>query len=385
MEARLISDRRFWNEFIADTPTGHLNQTYEWAEHTGEDARAGALRVGVLDHGRLVAAVALAHCHTSGVRAPFFYAPRGPVCADPTSPALAELIAFARREARQRGAFMIRVEPNVAADEAAWSQALRTLGFRETSHVISPRGAWITDLRADDDELLARMLPTWRNRIRTAARRGVTIRRGAGERDFTTFYRLLTETAARDQFYLYPEHVYRAMLVNYAPERAAHEGTAEVALFLAEYQGLPIAAATIGVFGTCAWYLHGASSGQPEHRRLDPSRLLLWHAMRWAKAHGAVWFDWKTIPDVLEPGEELYGVYAFKRGFGGFPRHVLPTHDLILRPSLYWPYLAVASLRRELHARRRRAFEARRLQKPERPTQREDERRPGRVPAPAPA
>src|SRR5262249_45934182 len=60
MEARIITDRRQWNEFVRDTPTGHLCQTYEWSEH-GEDpvAREGVLRVGVLDGDRLVGAVLL--------------------------------------------------------------------------------------------------------------------------------------------------------------------------------------------------------------------------------------------------------------------------------------------------------------------------------------
>ena len=50
--------------------------------------------------------------------------------------------------------------------------------------------------------------------------------------------------------------------------------------------------------------------------------------MRWVKRHGADYYDWRTIPDVLKPGEELYGVYEFKRGFGGFVRRVIPTQDL---------------------------------------------------------
>jgi lipid II:glycine glycyltransferase (peptidoglycan interpeptide bridge formation enzyme) len=84
--------------------------------------------------------------------------------------------------------------------------------------------------------------------------------------------------------------------------------------------------------------------------------------MSWAKAHGAAHYDWRTIPDVLEPGQELYGVYEFKRGFGGFERRVMPTQDLVLRPTVYWPYTLAVSLRRAQQKRRRRAFEAARAQ-----------------------
>ncbi|MBE0696469.1 MAG: peptidoglycan bridge formation glycyltransferase FemA/FemB family protein, partial [Anaerolineaceae bacterium] len=57
-----------------------------------------------------------------------------------------------------------------------------------------------------------------------------------------------------------------------------------------------------------------------------PAYLLQWQAMRWAKAHGCSEYDLWGVPDedeeTLEAGFEkradgLWGVYRFKRGFGG--------------------------------------------------------------------
>jgi lipid II:glycine glycyltransferase (peptidoglycan interpeptide bridge formation enzyme) len=360
MEAKLIEDRSQWNRFVAATPTGHLCQTYEWPEHSGEAARGDSLRVGVLENGQLVAAMLLVRSKATGLPMPFYYAPRGPVCADPASPALDRLIAFARREARKRGAFMIRAEPNVVQDDKLWASALRSLGFRRTSHTIYLRGAWVTDLRPDEDHILAGMMTTWRQNVRAGTRKGVTTRLGAGEADLDAFYRLLVETGERDKFFVYPKSLFRDMLTNYSAERAARDGTAEMALLLAEHEGVPIAAATVAVLGTWSWNLHSGSSGLSEHRKLRPNYLLQWECMRWAKAHGADYYDWRTIPDVLEPGQELYGVYEFKRGFGGFERRVLPTQDLVLRPTIYWPYTLAVTARRAQQKRRRRAFEAKR-------------------------
>ncbi len=370
MQALLIHDRLLWNRFIASTGTGHLCQTYEWPEHSGEAARGDSLRVGVMEQGRLVAAILLVRSKATGIPMPFYYAPRGPVCADPSSPALDRLIAFARREARKRGAFMIRVEPNVLQDDASWLAAFRRLGFRRTTHTIYLRGAWVTDLRPSEDEMLAAMMTTWRQNIRSGARKGVTVRLGSGEADLDAFYRLLVETGERDRFFVYPKALFRDMLANYSAERAERDGTARMALLLAEHEGVPVAAATVAVLGTWAWNLHSGSSGVPEHRKLRPNYLLQWECMRWAKAQGAEYYDWRTIPDVLEPGQELYGVYEFKRGFGGFERRVVPTHDLVLRPAVYWPYTLAVSLRRAQQKRRRRAFEARRASehKPDAPT-----------------
>jgi peptidoglycan pentaglycine glycine transferase (the first glycine) len=356
MEAKLIADRGLWNRFVAANPTGHICQTYEWPEHQDAHARSGSLRLGVVQEGQLAAAMLLVCSTAAGVRAPFFYAPRGPVCADPHSPALPLLLDAARREARKRGAFMIRVEPNVPQDDIAWDKALRAASFRPTSHNIYLRGAWVTDISGTEQEILANMSPSWRRYIRAGAKNGVTIRQGAGDADLDAFYTLLVETGQRDGFYIYPKDFFREMLDHYSPQRVAQVGTAEMALLLAEHESELVGALTVAVLGEWAWYMHGASSELAEHRTLRPNHPLQWEAIRWAKERGATFYDWRTIPDVLEPGADLYGVYLFKRGFGGFARRVLPTYDLVLRPALYWPYTAAATLRRALHERRKRAY-----------------------------
>lgn len=362
MEARLIEDRVLWNRFVASAATGHLCQTYEWPENSGEAAGADSLRVGIVEDGRLVAAMLLMRSKAIGIPAPFFhayayYAPRGPVCDDPDSPALPLLVSFARREAKRRGGFLIRTEPNVVQDDPVWPGVFRRLGFRPTTHTIYLRGAWVTDLRPSEDQMLASMMTTWRQNIRAGGRKGVTVRLGSGEADLDAFYRLLAETGQRDKFYVYPKDLFRQMLEHYSAEAAERDATAHMVLLLAEHEGVPIAAATVAVLGKWSWNLHSGSSGLPEHRKLRPNYLLQWECMRWAKAQGADYYDWRTIPDKLEPGQELYGVYEFKRGFGGFERRVLPTQDLPLRPLTYRLYSSAVSARRAMQQRSRRRFE----------------------------
>jgi lipid II:glycine glycyltransferase (peptidoglycan interpeptide bridge formation enzyme) len=315
-----------------------------------------------LEGGQLVAAMLLVRSKASGVRAPFYYAPRGPVCADPRSPALPLLLRLARAEARQRRAFMIRAEPNVAEGDPDWPGVLRRLGFRPTSNQIYLRSAWVTDIRPSEDEILAKMMMTWRQNIRAGARKGVIVRAGAGAADLEAFHRLLTETGARDDFPVYPQYVFADMLRNYSAARAAEFGTAEMALLMTEHAGVPVAAGIVAVLGTGSWSLMCGSSGLPEHRKLRPNYVLQWESMRWSKARGAEFYDFRGIPDVLEPGEEMYGVYEFKRGFGGSVHRVIPTQDLPLRPALYWPYTLAVSARRDLRHRRRQRFERRREQ-----------------------
>ncbi len=133
--------------------------------------------------------------------------------------------------------------------DSAWTGALRRLGFRDTDHVIYLRSAWVTDLSPDEDKLLAGMMTTWRQNIRSGARKGVTVRLGAGEADLDAFYRLLKETGERDQFYVYPKDLYRDMLTHYSEEAARQNGTAHMALLIAESEGEAIAASTVAVLG----------------------------------------------------------------------------------------------------------------------------------------
>lgn len=288
LRARLCDDRAQWNRFVATTETGHISQTFEWAEpaddKSGKGAASDALHLGVVDGSALVAALLLLRVSVGGVRGLcYYYAPRLPVCADPASPALDLLVAFARDEARRRGAFLIRIEPNVAQDDTAWPSALRRLGFRPTSHCIYRRGAWVTDLRPDEGQILAGIQASWRRYIRSGAKHRLVIREGVSDADVAAFYDLLIETGKRDRFYVYPRAVYRDMLANYSPLTAVAFGTAEMALFLAEHDGVVVAAATVAVLGAWAWYLQGASSARPEHRALRPNHPLQWACMRWAK------------------------------------------------------------------------------------------------------
>ena len=361
MDSLHVSDRNVWNDFVSRSPSGHICQTYEWPEHIGDAARKNSLRLGVFDQGRLVAVVLLVYNQAGGVRAPFYYAPRGPLCADADSPALLELLSFARREASDRGVFMIRFEPNVADTAPEWAERYQAFGLRATRHALYPRSSWVTDISCSEDELLAAMSKSWRYGIRRGIREGVTVRRGQSDHDFDTFYSLLQRTGARDCFHVYPAQLYRDMLTDYSPEHAAAHGTAEMLLFLAEHDGEPVAAATIAIHGARAWYMHGALTDDTAHRSSEANRVLLWHCIRWAKSRGARTFDWRSIPEVLRPGEELYGVYAFKRGFGGAVQRVMPSHDLVLRPAIYWPYIASVTVRHALYMRKRHQFERQRL------------------------
>ncbi|HEY7984421.1 MAG TPA: peptidoglycan bridge formation glycyltransferase FemA/FemB family protein [Ktedonobacterales bacterium] len=349
MQVRVITDREQWNRFVESAATGYITQTYEWGElgnHLGDQiVRLGALEGDEL---RGVMVVMIAPMAPLGRR--YLYVPRGPVVDDPESPALAALVAEARRLARRSGAFMLKVEPNVPDGDPRWLAALARLGFRRNPFATHPRRSWVVDVRPGEEQLLANMKMTWRQNIRAAPRKGVVIREAAGDADLATWYGLYQETAVRDGFSIHPQAYYADVLNLYRERGAAVQ-------YLAEFEGTAIAGLIVARCGPVATSMFSASSNR--HRERRPNHLLQWTGMRWAKAQGCALYDFRAIAEVLEPTEPDYSLYTYKEGFGGYSVLTLEGHDLPLNAPLYWAYRRSLALKRALVRRRfaRRARE----------------------------
>ena len=351
MEARIITDRQQWNDFVANSFCCNITQSFEWGElapHMG----AEALRLGVIDEqGKLCAAMLILIIRAPVLRRNYFYAPRGPVIDDPESPALTVLLNFIKAQARKRGAFMLKVEPSVPDNDTTWLAALQKQGFRPNPYAVHVRQEWILDLRPDEKDILAGMKEKWRYNVRLAARKGVTVRRGEGQADLDTFYRIYETTSERDQFFIHDKHHYEDVMRLYgADDRAA--------LLLAEYENQAIAGIIVLRYGRWSWYMYGASSNQ--YRNLMPNHLLQWTGMQWAKSQGCWYYNFRGIPDILEEGQELWGVYVFKRGFGGYPMRFLETHDLVYSPLVYGAYMRLLEVKRRRDERKHRKIEEKR-------------------------
>jgi lipid II:glycine glycyltransferase (peptidoglycan interpeptide bridge formation enzyme) len=79
-----------------------------------------------------------------------------------------------------------------------------------------------------------------------------------------------------------------------------------------------------------------------------------WEAMRWARARGCTTYDLWGVPDEDEESLEsqfagrsdgLWGVYRFKRGFGGAPWRSVGAWDRVYRPLRYRLYGLALRLR----------------------------------------
>jgi len=363
-----------WNSFLANHPNAHILQSGEWGELKSAFGWE-AVRVIAGDCGAQILFRKLPLRFTLG------YMPKGPVISDQCSVTSDQLSVISEQFweevdtiCRSKRAIFLKVEPDEwHGDHAPRITHHVSLVTRHSSLVVSPHSiqphrTLIVDLRGSEEEILARMKQKCRYNIRLAGKKGVTVRAWD---DIESFHRMMLATGERDVFGVHSLEYYRRAYElfhkaskiqilrrggSHAPESQAwkpalleicdsrKEGMCE--LLVAEYEGRPLAALMVFGRGKRAWYFYGASTD--EARNLMPTYLLQWEAMRWAKARGCEEYDLWGIPDedkgTLEANFEtrhdgLWGVYRFKRGFGGELRRAAGALDRVYNLPLYHLYL----------------------------------------------
>jgi peptidoglycan pentaglycine glycine transferase (the first glycine) len=205
-------------------------------------------------------------------------------------------------------------------------------GFSASYHSIQPPRTLIIDIRGSEEQILARMKQKTRYNIRLAMKRGVVVK---SSNDLELFSRMMNITGNRDDFNVHDFQYYRTAYDIFNPRNACQ-------LFFAEHQAEMLAAIMVFFYGKRAWYLYGASSD--EKRELMPTYILQWEAIRWAKKYGCLEYDLWGVPDedlenleldFANRKDGLWGVYRFKRGFGGELRRSAGPWDRIYNPILY--------------------------------------------------
>ena len=307
-----------WNHFISKHPNAHLLQTGEW----GELKSAFGWKPVRIVNGEF------------GVQILFRKLPLGFTIAyipkaNPDKSLLPEIDSVCK----SHRAVFLKLEPDfwVGEQPETWNLELET-----SPHNIQPPRTIIVDIRGTEDEILARMKQKTRYNIRLAEKKGVTVRAWD---DIESFHSMMLITGGRDGFGIHSLEYYKR-----AYELLQPKGLGEI--LVAEYEGKPLAALFVACNGNRAYYLYGASTDEERNRM--PTYLLQWEAMKWAKAYGCEVYDLWGVPDedeaTLEDNFEkrrdgLWGVYRFKRGFGGELKRAAQAMDRVYNPLLYWVYL----------------------------------------------
>ena len=316
-----------WNQYLSARPNAHLLQTGEW----GELKSAFGWKPVRMIHGELGLQILFRRLplgFTIG------YIPKAPLTVQraANNPELCREIDSLCKRNR---AIFLKLELDVWQDSEPSSQ-ITNYQLRISPHNIQPPRTIIIDMRDSEEAILARMKQKTRYNIRLSEKKGVTVRAWA---DLASFHQMMLLTGGRDGFGVHSREYYQRVYELLHPKQMGE-------LLLAEYEGQPLAALFVARNGNRAYYLYGASTDEERNRM--PTYLLQWEAMKWAKARGCEEYDLWGVPDedeaTLEANFEkrqdgLWGVYRFKRGFGGQIKRAVQAMDRVYQPLVYWAYL----------------------------------------------
>jgi len=363
-------DFSHWNHLLLEMPDPHLLQTRQWAELK---SRYGwkphflvwirikdGVRVARLGEGEenyspegqpAAAALVLEKRLPLGMRV--MYVPKGPLLenwdkAELRARVIGDLVDFAR----EAGAVVIKIDPDVTVgtgvpggeksrEYEVGEGVKKTLienGWDFSPDQVQYRNTVLIDLTPEEEDLLMNMKSKTRYNIRLAGRKGVTVRTG-DESDLDRLYTMYAKTSVRGGFTIRDQGYYRDLWKIFLPTPQTGPDDPVAEPLIAEVDGEPVAGAMMFRFGKTAYYLHGMS--RSKHREKMPTYLIQWESIRWARQAGCEIYDMWGAPDQFHREDPMWGVYRFKRGFGGEVRRTIGAWDYPIRPFLYQAYTRV--------------------------------------------
>jgi peptidoglycan pentaglycine glycine transferase (the first glycine) len=332
-----------WNDTIRHLPYAHILQTSQWAEFKQRSTGWTPDQIYLRDQTNKIVGAALVLTRRIGPLA-VMYVPKGPMLDYADQYLVNQMLDQLESLARKRRAIWLKIDPDVVAatgipgepdhqDSLSGQQVLGILhkrGWRYSADQVQFRNTIVVDLTRSEDELLAAMGQGKRRKVRYGPKHGVTVRAGTID-DLPLLYKLYVETGKRDGFITRPYEYYADEWGLMIRSGLAH-------VLIAEANGQAVAHVILFHFGEKCWYFYGASVSDNEMRKLMPTDLLQWEAMRWAKSQGYRYYDMWGAPNEFIETDSMWGVFQFKRDFGGTVTRHIGAWDYAPSAPLYWLY-----------------------------------------------
>ncbi|MAU08942.1 MAG: hypothetical protein CL607_03910 [Anaerolineaceae bacterium] len=328
-----------WDAFVLQHPRGHILQLSAWGDlksQYGWDAD----RVAVCNaNGDVVAGAQILFRPLPMRLGTMAYIPFGGyVTADEQWPALWQAV---REVSKKHGAAFLKWEPGFYTDEHVPDFA--AMGFKESPQTVQPPNTIMLDISDSEDDILARMNQGTRRKIRKSLKNDIAYIEAVPEQ-VAQFTDLMQVTGERNDFGVHEPSYYALQHQLFVPDHAA--------LILAQHEGEILAGVFVFAVGDTAQYISGASSNV--NRNLMASYGVQWQGIQWAKARGCHTYDMWGIPDepedqleaqFQERSDGLWGVYGFKRGWGGQVIRSAGAWDMVYNPLIYGAYKVAIAVR----------------------------------------
>ena len=172
-----------------------------------------------------------------------------------------------------------------------------------------------TDLHTTEEHLWQLVESKQRNCIRKAEKSGVVVEvyRGAEAMPYLSDFQRLRQATQQHAIH---NHAQASMLLKSDDFFAAKFADPNATLFVAKAESRVAAVALVLQGGDTVYYYSGGSDYEL-NRKYCCSAFLLWRALCYYNENGVACFDMGGVPVSPDKDHPAYGVYAFKRSFGG--------------------------------------------------------------------
>ncbi len=203
------------------------------------------------------------------------------------------------------------------------AQNLRTLGFKEIKGD-QPKYLFALDLEnRTETELFASFKQNTRNLISRTARQGIAVRE-LKKSELPLLKEITEKTASRREFTDRPLSYYEKMYDLFAKKN-------EVKFLLAEVEiagkKTPLSTAMFMTYGNEVIYLFSGSD-EKYMKEYNAQYAIQWHMIKYAAAHHFKRYNFYGIRGLPDPNAAGYGIYRFKKGFGGQVVELIGTYEL---------------------------------------------------------
>lgn len=327
-----------WDEFVNRQPRAHFLQQWAWGDLKsafGWRVQRVALADG--DSGQVIAGAQLLLQKLPARLGTLAYLPMGPYVTNDDQ--WSTLWGAIHKRAQQQKAAFLKVEPGIYHGLKQTRPDFTRWGFIASPQTIQPPRTILIDIRQPDEVIQTRMNQGTRRKIRQSQKNDIRYYEGTRD-DLAAFNQMMQATGQRNEFGVHEPAYYARMYDLFVPQ-------SDAALIMAEHEGDLLAGIMVFAKGDTAWYLAGASS--EIKRNLMATYGVQWYAIQWAKARGCKYYDLWGIPDedantleaqFKERSDGLWGVYGFKRGWGGEVVRSAGAWDKVYNTLLYNGYKA---------------------------------------------
>lgn len=325
-----------------------------------------------------------------------FYSPRGFLIDYNDEELLKEFVLEIKEYVKKEKGFILKIDPYVeyktrdidgnivegGVDNSKVVENLKKLGFKhygfnkDISKELQPRWMYVLDLKGKtEDEIFSNFSKHYRKTIRRTEKQGLVVERISKDK-LMDYKKIMEHTSSRRDFidrpYSYYENMYdkigENLIINvcyldtnlginkFKDEIKKIEGYQDIKDYhlkdIEDYKKkielyksyqkkygdkIPLAGTMSIVCGK--EYLNLFGGAYEEFMHYDAQYLIKWHTMKEALNLGCEIYNFYGISGNFEKeNNDMYGVYEFKRGFGGRVVELIGEFDLIISKPKYCLY-----------------------------------------------